>query len=51
MNTIVDFFMENKATILLAIPMVTRAYYALRNGGGIVGMWRGLMFGTNAPKQ
>lgn len=31
-------------------PYVTRAYHALRNGGGIRGVWNGIWFGTNQPK-
>ena len=51
MKKIIDFALEYKATIALAIPMVTRACYALYNNGGIVGVLKGLFFGTNAPKK
>ena len=36
---------------LLALPYLGRAYYAIKNGGGLVGIWRSIMFGTNTPKQ
>ena len=50
MNQIIQFVMENKATIALALPFVGRAIYALKNGGGLIGMLKGLLYGTNVPK-
>lgn len=39
------------ALFALAIfPYITRGYYALVNGGGIVGMFRAVLWGTNTPK-
>lgn len=38
------------AIAALAVPYVTRAYYAIKNGGGLRGIWRAIMFGTNTPK-
>jgi len=35
---------------ILVFPYVTRAYYAIANGGGIVGAVRGILWGTNAAK-
>lgn len=35
--------------ILSAVPLLGRAYHALINGGGLVGIWRGVVFGTNTP--
>ena len=37
--------------LVLAFPYVTRAYYALATGGGLVGMFRAILWGTNAPKS
>lgn len=34
----------------LAFPYVTRAYYAIATGGGLVGMFRAVLWGTNQPK-
>jgi hypothetical protein len=31
--------------------LVGRAFAALRNGGGLIGVWRGILFGTNTPKS
>lgn len=39
------------ALAAIALPLIGRAYYAIENGGGIVGVWRALMFGTNTPKD
>jgi hypothetical protein len=36
--------------ILLASPYVTRAFYALANGGGFVSIVRSIWCGTNTPK-
>lgn len=30
--------------------LLGRAYTAIRNGGGLMGIWNGLVFGTNVPK-
>jgi hypothetical protein len=35
----------------IAAPYLTRAYHALRTGGGLRGVWNGIWFGTNAPKS
>lgn len=39
------------AIAVLCIPYVTRSYHALVSGGGLRGIWRGVMFGTNQPKE
>jgi len=36
------------AAVALA-PVAGRAYHALRSGGGLRGVWRGILFGTNSP--
>jgi len=51
METVVNFIIENKVVLVAAIPYISRAYYSLSNGGGIMGVWRSIMFGTNTPKQ
>ena len=33
----------------LLIQNLGRAYQAIRNGGGLVSIWRGLVYGTNTP--
>ncbi len=30
------------------LPVAGRIYHALKNGGGIVGVWKSLMFGVTA---
>jgi hypothetical protein len=37
--------------ILLASPYITRAFYAVANGGGFVGIARAIWLGTNTPKE
>jgi hypothetical protein len=41
----------NVTTLLVAFAFVGRGYKALRSGGGLVGLWRGVMFGENAPDK
>ena len=36
---------------ILAFPYVTRAYYALSTGGGVVGVVRAILWGSNTPKE
>ena len=36
---------------LLVIPYITRAYHAVRNGGGLRGIYRSILFGTNTPPK
>jgi len=38
------------AFVLLVLPYLTRAYHAIVTGGGIVGIYRAIFFGTNTPK-
>lgn len=33
----------------LCLPWLTRAYHALTSGGGLRGVWSGVLFGTNTP--
>jgi len=43
-----------RGTAILAIllfPYLTRAYYAITTGGGIVGAVRSILWGTNTPKD
>lgn len=35
----------------LLIPHIGRAVHALRSGGGLVGVWNSVIYGTNVPKQ
>ena len=44
------FVMSHKASIVLASPFVGRAYYALKNGGGLKGILSAVWSGTNSPK-
>ena len=35
----------------LLLQNVGRIYWAIRNGGGLLSIWRGLVYGANAPAQ
>lgn len=37
--------------VVLVFPYATRIAHALYSGNGIVGAIKGLLFGTNVPKQ
>lgn len=51
MNDLLSFIPAGYAKYLVLVPFITRAYYSLKTGGGIIGVWRSIMFGTNAPKE
>lgn len=45
---------EYQGTALLLMfltPHLTRAYHAVTNGGGIIGIFRAIFWGTNTPKN
>jgi len=35
--------------LLALLGVLGRAFYAVRNGGGLIGIWRALLYGTNTP--
>jgi len=37
--------------IIVTIAIAGRAFHAIKNGGGLVGLWKALLYGTNAPKN
>lgn len=37
--------------VLWLMPNMGRAYHAIRNNGGLRGVWNAIMFGTNTPNQ
>jgi hypothetical protein len=51
LNQIIAFVMSHKATIALALPFIGRAFYALKNGGGLKGVWSAIWSGTNTAKD
>ena len=51
LNTNVKDWQLNGVTVLLAIQLLGRAYSGLSKGGGLVGMFKGIVFGTNTPKS
>lgn len=36
--------------IWLLLQNAGRFYWAIRNGGGFISIWRGLIYGANSPK-
>jgi hypothetical protein len=51
LNTPVQEWQLNGVTVVLAIMLLGRLYSAIRKGGGLRGLWRGLVFGENVPKE
>lgn len=39
------------ALAMVGVPLLGRCYHALRDGGGLVGIWNSIVFGTNTSKQ
>jgi len=37
--------------LLVLSPYITRAFYALRSGGGLKGIFTSIWLGTNTPKE
>lgn len=42
---------QTAAIAIVAIPLLGRAYHALRTNGGLKGVWNALIFGTNTPQK
>lgn len=36
--------------LVVLVPLAGRGWHALRNDGGLVGIWNAILFGTNTPK-
>lgn len=41
----------NLTTLTLITMLLGRAYKGIRKGGGLRGLWRGLIFGENIPDK
>lgn len=39
------------AALIWASPYITRAYHALKTGGGLKGIWTSIMYGTNTTPE
>ena len=43
---------RGKAMLIIILgPYLTRGYHALVSGGGLTGIYRAILFGTNTPKD
>jgi len=51
LSTNIKDWQLNGVTLLLAIQLAGRAYAGLSKGGGLVGIFKGIVFGTNTPKS
>jgi hypothetical protein len=49
-NMLPEKYRGTATLAVLLFPYLTRAFYSLASGGGIVGVFRSVMFGTNTPK-
>jgi len=41
----------NGVTLVLIVQVLGRAFSALKNGGGLKGIWNGVVSGTNTPPE
>lgn len=48
-NLLPDKYRGWATLLVLAFPYLTRMYYALATGGGIIGGVRAILWGTNKP--
>lgn len=37
------------STVLIAVMLLGRGFKALKSGGGLYGVWRGILYGENTP--
>jgi hypothetical protein len=51
LNTNLKDLQLNVLTLIIITQVLGRAYAGLKNGGGLVGLYRGVVFGTNTPKE
>lgn len=51
LNQLLKYLPSGYTKYVLLLMLLGRAYYALRNGGGIKGIWKSILFGTNIPKD
>lgn len=49
LNAPVKDWQLNGLTILVLLQVLGRGYKALRSGGGLKGIWSGIVSGTNTP--
>ena len=50
LNTRLQDIQLNVLTLIIITQVLGRAYAGLKSGGGLVGLWRGIVFGTNTDK-
>ena len=51
LNTNLKDIQLNVLTLIIITQVLGRAYAGLKSGGGLVGLWRGIVFGQNTPKE
>jgi hypothetical protein len=44
-------YQASLVALIVLIPYITRAYHALKNGGGLKGIWTAIMYGTNTTPE
>lgn len=44
-------WLTDGATLMMLLMLGGRAWHALQQGGGLVGVWRALVYGTNTPHR
>lgn len=49
LNAPVKDWQLNGLTLLVVVQLLGRAYSALKSGGGLKGIWNGIVYGTNTP--
>lgn len=50
LDTNVRDWQLNGVTLLLLIQVFGRAYKGLKNGGGLIGIWKAIIMGVTPPK-
>lgn len=50
LNAVPAKYTAHASFLMLAAMVLGRAFHQIKSGGGVVGIWRGFLYGTNAPK-
>lgn len=50
-NLLPEHYRGTATLIIIAAPYLTRAYHAVVTGGGLRGIYRAILFGTNTPTK
>ena len=51
LNYLPEKYRGTAMLLILVFPYITRAYHAIATGGGLVGVWKAILYGTNVDPK